>query len=217
MRSLTNYVQFARRGVALITVLLIIMTLSVIAVFTLLMTKTETQASEAFRFNRQATYAAHSVSNHMVRTLVGMGGGEGGSLDSNQTDLIFEIIKRDEAVIKRTDTISPDTGLADSLTATVDNGRILGDLNRSITQIGSFEDLNLVIGDTVGMSDATMFCRYNMEIHGVAMAGRATAQQSYTSSGGTTQYAFTLGGLDSRVSARKYETAYLLYQPANCE
>ena len=58
--------HYNRSGVALITVLVVIMTLTVVALFTLLVTKTETQASSAFRYNRQTAAAAHAVSNSML-------------------------------------------------------------------------------------------------------------------------------------------------------
>lgn len=190
-----------KKGVALVTVMLIILTLTVIAIFTLQMTKTETQAASAFRFNRQATYAAHSVSNHMLTQLNQFG-------NENASDVLFQQLKTDGARLYYTDDIKDNTGLTNNVS---DTGNYLkGDLNRSITQLGSFEDLTMVLGDTTGMSDATMFCRYTISMNAVAIGGRAAQPKA-----GNTY--FTLNDLNARVSSRKYEMAYVLYQPAPCQ
>ncbi len=190
-----------KKGVALVTVMLIILTLTVIAIFTLQMTKTETQAASAFRFNRQATYAAHSVSNSMLTQL--------NQVDNETfTDVLFQQLKTDGARLYYTDDIKGNTGLTNKVS---DTGNFLkGDLNRSITQLGSFEDLTMVLGDTTGMSDATMFCRYTISMNAVAIGGRAAQPKA-----GNTY--FTLNDLNARVSSRKYEMAYVLFQPAPCQ
>lgn len=191
-----------KKGVALVTVMLIILTLTVIAIFTLQMTKTETQAASAFRFNRQATYAAHSVSNHMLTQLNQFG-------NENASDVLFQKLKTDGAQLYYTNDIKDNTGLTNMASDT--SAEILkGDLNRSITQLGSFEDLTMVLGDTTGMSDATMFCRYTISMNAVAIGGRAAQPKA-----GNTY--FTLNDLNARVSSRKYEMAYVLYQPAPCQ
>ena len=192
---------FINKGVALVTVLLIILSLTLIAVFTLQMTKTEAQTASAFRFNRQATYAAHSVSNHMLNRL--------NFDDDNASDVMFQTLKTKDAQIYYTDDIKADTGLTNMSSDTTPQ-ILRGDLNRSITQLGSFEDLTMVLGDTVGMSDATMFCRYTISMNAVAIGGRAAMPRPGKNY-------FTLNDLNSRVSSRKYEMAYVLYQPAPCQ
>lgn len=189
-----------KKGVALVTVMLIILTLTVIAIFTLQMTKTETQAASAFRFNRQATYAAHSVSNSMMTQLNQFG-------NENASDVLFQQLKTDGARLYYTDDIKDNTGLTNKVS---DTGYLEGDLSRSITQLGSFEDLTMVLGDTTGMSDATMFCRYTISMNAVAIGGRAAQPKA-----GNTY--FTLNDLNARVSSRKYEMAYVLFQPAPCQ
>ncbi len=196
--------SYARRGVAIITVMLIILTLTIVATFTLAMTQTETQSTSAFRFNRQAAYAAHGVSNHMFTQL--------NNDATNNADVIFQQLKMGNAVIQRTADIKANTGLSDTVNDATTPNQIKGDLSRAITQLGSYEDLSLIIGDTVGMSDASMFCRYNLSMNAVAIAGRAATPS--TDSG---KNFFTLNNLNKRVSARKYEMAYILYQPASCQ
>lgn len=187
-------ITWMKKGVALITVMLVILTLTLVAIFTLQMTKTETQAASAFRFNRQATYAAHSVSNHMLTRLE--------FDDDNELEVLLHRLKNNEAMIYYTDDIKKDTGLTNAATDDGDN-LLKGDLKRSITQLGSLEGLTMVLGDTVGMSEAGKYGRYTFSMNAVAIGGRAAQRRPGRNY-------FTLNDLNARVSSRKYEMAYML-------
>lgn len=205
-----NINQYMRRGVALITVMLIVLTLTIIAVFTLVMTRMETQTSSSFKFNRQSAYAAHAVSNHMG-TLLNQDGTAGG-MNVEDPEVIFQQLMTNDARVFRTADIKGGTGLSNVANdSALGSAQLKGDLARSVTQLGSLEDLNLVIGDVVGMSEANMYCRYNLVQTAVAITGRA----AMAGSDNNVHY-FTVASLNSRASARKYELTYYVYEPASC-
>ena len=196
-----NSQKYNRSGVALITVLVIIMTLTVVALFTLLVTKTETQASSAFRYNRQTAAAAHAVSNAML--------GKFNDMQSNpyETARMFQSLNEGGSMLFFTDDLKASTGLSSKLNDPNVSGQLAGDLSHSFIQMGAFGDLNN-IGTAPGMSQTDLYCQYTITMTAVAVAGRgAAAREMADASGSTTKY-FTQADLDSRVSARKYETSY---------
>ncbi|MCL2326587.1 MAG: pilus assembly PilX N-terminal domain-containing protein [Proteobacteria bacterium] len=183
--------HFERQGAALVIVMLIVLSITAIALVALRATLNEAQTATAFRFNRQAAYAAQGVATHMKAQLI----------DSSSLAQLQQI-KMTGSRVYRTEDIKHFTGLtnlpSDLASDSPGNHWLRGDLSRSVQQLGSYEGLHELLLDTVGMSEQGNYCSYKLTLHAVAIVGRPPQ-----STGGV----LTLAEANARASARKREMA----------
>jgi len=199
-----NTSKYLRRGAALISVLLITLTLTVVAMFTLLVTRTESQATSAFRYNRQTASASHTVANIMNSYMMGEGGDE--------IDIIMDTLDvKHKPYIKNSDYFANHTGLISNknIATTCPSGSIVcnlqGDLSHSFVQIGAVSGLKLVDTASHGNSIDNLMCRYAYNTYAIVIAGRGAAAREMATDSKTTKQYYTSAELDTRASSRKYD------------
>ena len=73
---------FLRKGVALIVVMLIVLSVTAVALVSLQATNTDTRMTASFQYNRQAAQAAHEAGVYMLATKSTVSTGGGSSTDS---------------------------------------------------------------------------------------------------------------------------------------
>jgi len=181
--------HFERQGVALVIVILIVLSITAIALVALRATLNDAQTATAFRFNRQAAYAAHGVATFMETQLI-----------SSNDMARLQRLKMTGAQIFYTEDIKQFTGMSDLAGDMGVDDKLMGDLSRSVTQLGSYEGLQELLLDTVGMSEQGNYCSYKLTLHAIAIVGRPPR-----GTGGR----LTLAEVNARTSARKREMAIL--------
>ncbi len=196
-----NTSQYLRRGAALISVLLITFTLTVVAMFTLLVTRTESQATSAFRYNRQTASASHAVADIMHAHV--------NSNDGDQIEIIMDTVDvKQKPYIKNTVFFMDHTGLASTKAQAQSSQKVAqlqGDLSHAFVQLGAVTNPKLVDTQSHGFSIDNMMCRYSYDVYAIALAGNGAALREMMDNNQQTKQYFTRAELDSRSSSRKYD------------
>lgn len=211
-----------RKGVALVTVVLVILTATAIALMSMKIVTGEIRMSSAFNYNRQATRAAHAVG--MALEPIAKNNAE--KTCSNQKVNAIRDSLANGSFVSAADTatqaIDQDllesfTGLGKKPTApgsgtTPSKTRLEGDLSRRTYLAGMTGNFTLNLQPVAGFSDGDAFSRYDMSANAYALIGSPAAIQG---SGGDQYY--LLSEVNARTSGFKREFGIYEVQPLSCK
>lgn len=211
-----------RKGVALVTVVLVILTATAIALMSMKIVTGEIRMSSAFNYNRQATRAAHAVG--MALEPIAQTNAE--KTCSNQKVNAIRKSLTTGSFVSSADTATQaiDQDLLESFTGlgkkpsapgsgtTPSKTRLEGDLSRRTYLAGMTGNFTLNLQPVAGFSDGDAFSRYDMSANAYALIGSPAAIQG----SGTDQY-YLLSEVNARTSGFKREFGIYEVQPLSCK
>ena len=221
MKAISN-----RKGVALIVVMLIIISVSAIALVSLRTTRDDLRQMSGFTSNRQAAQGAHSAglylqsragddaestlanqnANGIIQAMEGLNG---------TTEMNNAIDNANSATSwYYTEDIAPFSGMNKTLPTTTElsNNRLKGDLARPTQLVASAGNLSLIDKPVAGFSDGNAFCNYTMNADAYALIGRAVPVRE----DGSNKY-YLLSDLNARTSGFKREMGLIAVEPLPCQ
>lgn len=214
-----------RKGVALVTVVLVILTATAIALMSMKIVTGEIRMSSAFNYNRQATRAAHAVG--MALEPIAQTNAEKTCSNQKVTAIRDSLAKGSFVSAADTATQAIDQDLLESFTglgkkpakpsapgsgATPSKTRLEGDLSRRTYLAGMTGNFTLNLQPVAGFSDGDAFSRYDMSANAYALIGSPAAIQG----SGTDQY-YLLSEVNARTSGFKREFGIYEVQPLSCK
>lgn len=214
-----------RKGVALVTVVLVILTATAIALMSMKIVTGEIRMISAFNYNRQATRAAHAVG--MALEPIAKNNAEKTCSNQKVTAIRDSLAKGSFVSAADTATQAIDQDLLESFTglgkkpakpsapgsgATPSKTRLEGDLSRRTYLAGMTGNFTLNLQPVAGFSDGDAFSRYDMSANAYALIGSPAAIQG----SGTDQY-YLLSEVNARTSGFKREFGIYEVQPLSCK
>lgn len=211
-----------RKGVALVTVVLVILTATAIALMSMKIVTGEIRMSSAFNYNRQATRAAHAVG--MALEPIAQTNAEKTCSNQKVGAIRDSLAKGSFVSSADTATQAIDQDLLESFTglgkkpstpgsgATPSKTRLEGDLSRRTYLAGMTGNFTLNLQPVAGFSDGDAFSRYDMSANAYALIGSPAAIQG---SGGDQYY--LLSEVNARTSGFKREFGIYEVQPLSCK
>lgn len=215
-----------RKGVALVTVVLVILTATAIALMSMKIVTGEIRMSSAFNYNRQATRAAHAVG--MALEPIAKNNAEKTCSNQKVGAIRDSLAKGSFVSSADTATQAIDQDLLESFTglgkkpgakpaepgsgATPIKTRLEGDLSRRTYLAGMTGNFTLNLQPVAGFSDGDAFSRYDMSANAYALIGSPAAIQG---SGGDQYY--LLSEVNARTSGFKREFGIYEVQPLSCK
>lgn len=211
-----------RKGVALVTVVLVILTATAIALMSMKIVTGEIRMSSAFNYNRQATRAAHAVG--MALEPIAQTNAEKTCSNQKVGAIRDSLAKGSFVSSADTATQAIDQDLLESFTGlgkkppapvsgtTPSKTRLEGDLSRRTYLAGMTGNFTLNLQPVAGFSDGDAFSRYDMSANAYALIGSPAAIQG---SGGDQYY--LLSEVNARTSGFKREFGIYEVQPLSCK
>lgn len=228
---MNTYIFRNNKGVALIVVLLIILSVTAIAIISLHTTQTNNKIAQAYTYNRQAAQAAkmsgfyiYEKADDDILTTITEAQLEGiqnamsiinaGGDHVNDEDIINAVAEASNGA-KPFNTSTDNefrifAGMAETTPASGEK-RFLGDLSKPIKLAGSVGAPTLSPNLVAGFSDGDAFCSYAMHADAYALVGRAVPVR-----GNGNQKYYLLSDLNARVSGFKREMGLLDAEPLPC-
>lgn len=205
------------KGVALVTVVLVILAATSIALMSMKIVTGEIRMSSAFTYNRKAARAAHAVglqleenatrdaektcSAQKVQSIRNSLSDSEGSFHAS-ADFAMEAVDRA--------TLEEFTGLRSDPVAKA--SPFDGDLNRRTFLVGTAGNFTLNPQPVAGFSDGDSFARFNMNADSYALIGSPAVIRG----AGNNRY-YVLSEVNSRVSGFKREFGVYEVQPLSCK
>lgn len=212
--------SFQRSGVALIVVMFIVLSITAVALVSLRSMQNETRLSTAFRYNRQASQAAHQTAtflrselNQDALVLSEIAKRQGieaamASIEAGEEDKAWEALMSGAKWYYPAD-VTPFSGLGRTIPGASDTSRLKGDLSRSVTQLGSIGRQAPNQIQIEGFSDGDAFCSFTMYLDAYALVGRPAMMRKNSY--------FLSTDLNARTSSLKREMAVMNLEPAPCK
>lgn len=209
-----------RSGVALIVVMFIVLSITAIALVSLRSMQNETRLSTAFRYNRQASQAAHQTAtflraklNQDALVLSEIAKRQGieaamGSIEAGEEEKAWDARMSGAKWYYPAD-VTPFSGLGRTIPLAADVTRLKGDLSRSVSQLGSIGRQAPNQIQIEGFSDTDAFCSFTMYLDAYALVGRPATMRKNTY--------FLTTDLNARTSSVKREMAVMNLEPAPCK
>ncbi len=209
------------KGVALVTVVLVILTATAIALMSMKLMKGEIRMSSAFNYNRQATRAAHAV---------GLALGPVAQQQAEQTCAVQRVESVRESLAGGSYVSSADkataaitrseletfTGMGETPQkkdeTDTSKKRLSGDLSRRTYLAGTTGNFTLNLQPVAGFSDGDAFSRYDMSANSYALIGSPATVQS-----GSGSEFYLLSEVNARISGFKREFGIYEVKPLSCK
>ena len=228
---MNTYILHNNKGVALIVVLLIVLSVTAIAIVSLHITQTNNKMAIAYTYNRQAAqgakisgfYIYDNADDDILTTIAeaqyngiqnAMGIIQEKGEDVTDADIVQAVGEASSDA--KTFNSSEDSrfrnfsGMAETPPTTGEK-RLTGDLSKPIKLSGAVGAASLIPNLVEGFSDGDAFCSYTMHADAYALIGRAVPVRT----NGSNKY-YLLSDLNARVSGFKREMGLLKVTPLPC-
>ena len=213
---------YSRSGVALIVVILIVLSASAIALLSLRIMHNETQATMAFKYNRQAAQAAHQAADILRIEASNPSNALTIAAESKRKAIETAYAAKDPSKgwdtlmesVKwfKSDVFKKYTGMDSTVVSDSTKNRLGGDLSLPIMQSGTVGRMTTNQKMVAGFSDGDAFCSKSMHADAYAMVGRSVGLRSNS----TGKY-YLLSDLRSRISGYKREMGVFEVDPIPCK
>lgn len=211
--------KIQRKGVALVTVVLIILTATVIALMSMKIVTSEIRMSSAFNYNRQAMRAAHAVG--LALATVARENAES-TCSSQKVSAVRDSIASGSFVSAgdvATQAVDQEeleafTGLRKTPGKKAEDDkepRLKDDLARRTYLAGTTGNFSLNLQPVGGFSDGNAFSRYTMSANAYALIGSPAVALEADS-----QEYYLLSDVNTRTSGFKREFGIYEVQPLSC-
>lgn len=218
-------IAFHRSGVALITVILIVLAASAIALLSLHFMHADTRTSMAFKYKRQAAGASHQAAQVMRARLNDQNAlamatvAQKSAIESAMHSVRNENKSSEEAWAARVsgaewtypEAFTPHTGLGPNAATTTDTRRFHGDLSRPIFQAGSVGNQSLNQKIIAGFSNPDAYCSKSARVESYGLVGQPILIRT---NGGKH---YLLADLNARISGFNREMGIYNIEPTPCQ
>ncbi|MFA5625679.1 MAG: hypothetical protein WC966_11595 [Bradymonadales bacterium] len=216
--------NFAKRGVALLVVLFVLLAITAIAILAVRSMNSEERASYSYKLGRQGVQASHQaavvtlgeLSKNILLVLAssqqkglqaGLDAMQDQEASSENLEAAWNARVSTQNYSYDADFFTPYTGLGITPPAPSDSTRVKGDLSRRIAQSAAVGSIEMTELEVAGFSDNVEFCRYFMQLDAAATIGLPPVSQ------GSFYYASDL----DRNSATKRDLATIQMEPISCQ
>lgn len=220
MRNINK--KFARKGVALVIVMLVIVAATSVAMISIRLMQSNTRGGMSFKMNRQATMAAQQVRDFLIERVQEPDNNDMLTvLAKSRHDFMQNAYAKDGSFDTAADAQTEEmwfypsqivgyTQLGDLSHEELSTG-YSGDLRRHIIQAGTISNVAMSPTQVAGFSEAQSFCSQFIQAKSYALIGEPVVPR-----GDNFKY-YLLADLAGRPSAYKREMGFYKLEPVPCD